>query len=101
MALTRRSCDDHAMSVFIGGSAYSMVQQVAGGFLLVTERHFKRMSPADLGQLTTEIEKVLREVRGQQAAQDDVQAIRDRNRKLQRLNSCRTMLQSYRLKRRR
>ena len=84
----------------MGGSAYAMVQQIAGGFVLVTERHFKRMSPADLGQLSLEIEKVLREIRGQQPAQDDLQAIRDRARKLQRLSSCRTMLQSYKMRRR-
>jgi len=89
------------MSNFTGGSAYAMVQQIAGGYVLVTERTFNRLAPGELTQLNFEIEKVLREVRGDQPALDDTDAIQKRNRKIQRLNSCRMMLQSYRQRRRR
>ncbi len=84
------------MSHFIGGSAYAMVQQVADGFLLVTERTFRRLGRAELDQLNLEIEKTLRAVRGDQPAAGDLQAIQQRNRRIQRLNTCRMMLRTYR-----
>ncbi len=84
------------MSNFIGGSAYAMVQQVGDGYLLVTERNFKRLRPDELSKLDQEIEKLLREIRGEQPALDDVQAVQKRNRKIQRLNTCRMMLRTFR-----
>ncbi len=84
------------MGNFIGGSAYAMSQQVADGYLLVTERTFKRLSRSELDKLSFELGKLLREVRGQQPALDDLPAVQDRNRRIQRLNTCRMMLQTYR-----
>lgn len=84
------------MSNFTGGSAYAMVQQIAGGYVLVTERTFKRLTPGELNQLGFEIEKLLREIRGEQPPLDATDEIQKRNRKIQRLNSCRMMLQSFR-----
>ena len=89
------------MGNYPGGSAYAMVQQIGNGHLLVTERTFKRLSRGELDQLSFEIEKLLREIRGDPPPPvDDTQAIQQRNRKLQRLNSCRMMLQTYRQRRR-
>lgn len=91
---------DGAMASFIGGSAQSMVRQVAEGYVLVTERNFKRMQRGELDTLAMEIEKSLRETRGDQPALDDLDAIKLRNRKIQRLNTCRMMLRTYRQRRR-
>lgn len=91
---------DVEMSVFPGGSAFAMANQVAEGFLLVTERTFKRMQRPDLEKLGFEIERTLREIRGNQADMDDVQEVQKRNRRIQRLNSCRLMLRAYRAKQR-
>lgn len=84
------------MGNFIGGSAYAMTQQVAGGHVLVTERTFRRLGRAELDSLSHELEKHLREIRGDQPALDDLPAIQQRNRKIQRLNTCRMMLRTYR-----
>ena len=84
------------MSNFVGGSAYAMVQQVAEGFLLVTERSFRRLNRGELDKLGFEIDKVTREIRGDQPAVDDLQAVQKRNRKIQRLNTCRMMLRTFR-----
>ena len=73
-----------------------MVQQVTDGFLLVTERNFRRLHRGELEKLHLEIEKALREVRGEQPAREDLQAIQQRNRRIQRLNTCRMMLRTYR-----
>jgi hypothetical protein len=81
---------------FPGGSAYAMVRDVAEGYLLVTERTFKNLSRADLEQLTFEIDRHTRELRGDQPPLDDLQAIQLRQRRLQRLNSALMMLRSYR-----
>ncbi len=88
------------MSNFIGGSAYAMSQQVADGYLLVTERTFLRLSRGELNKLDFEIAKLLRDVRGNQPPLDDIPAIQQRNRRIQRLNTCRMMLQAYRRSRR-
>ena len=89
------------MSHFIGGSAYAMTQQVAGGFTLVTERTFRRLTRAELDTLGHEIEKLLREIRSEQPELSDTQAIQKRNRKIQRLNTCRMMLRTFRQRNRR
>ena len=88
------------MGNFSGGSAYAMVQQVADGYLLVTERSFQRLTRGELDGLGFEIEKVLREVRGTRAEPGDLQAVQQRNRKIQRLNTCRMMLRTFRQRRR-
>ena len=88
------------MANFIGGSAQSMVRQVADGYVLVTERSFKRMQRGELDTLAMEIEKALREIRGDQPSEGDLEAIQKRNRRIQRLNTCRMMLRTYRQRRR-
>jgi hypothetical protein len=81
---------------FPGGSAYAMARDVAEGYLLVTERTFKTMTRVDLEQLTFEIDRHLRELRGDQPSLDDQAAIQQRQRRMQRLNSALLMIRSYR-----
>lgn len=88
------------MSAFPGGSAFAMANQVADGFLLVTERTFKRMQRPDLDRLNFELDRLLRDIRGNQPDLEDVQEVQKRNRRIQRLNTCRMMMRAYRMKRR-
>jgi hypothetical protein len=81
---------------FPGGSAYAMARDVAEGYLLVTERTFKTLTRSDLDQLSFEIDRHLRELRGDQPSLDDLPAIQQRQRKMQRLNSALQMLRGYR-----
>lgn len=81
---------------FPGGSAYAMARDVAEGYLLVTERTFKTMTRSDLEQLSFEIDRYLRELRGDQPALDDLPAIQLRQRRMQRLNSTLQMVRGYR-----
>lgn len=76
-----------------------MVQQVTEGYLSVNERTFKRMRRPDLDKLTQELDKRLREIRGE-AQPEDPTEIQKRNRRLQRLNSCLLQVRSYRTRRR-
>ena len=56
------------MSVFLGGSAYNMVRELADGFIIVTERTFKQYKPQDLTDFQMEADKYLREIRAAHGA---------------------------------
>ncbi len=88
------------MGNFLGGSAWAMAHDIMGGFVLVTERTFSRMLPGEIDQLAFEMDRALREVRGDQAPLDDLAAIQQRNRKIQRVNSALIILRAHRQKRR-
>jgi len=88
-----------AVASFPGGSAYAMVRDIAEGYFLVTERTFARFDRGDLGQIQFEIDRYMREVRGDQPPLDDIPAVQKRNRKIQRLNTALMVLRSYRQKR--
>jgi hypothetical protein len=75
-----------------------MARDVAEGYLLVTERTFKTMTRADLDQLNHEIDRHIRELRGDQPALEDIPAIQLRQRRIQRLNTALMVLRSYRQK---
>jgi len=84
---------------FPGGSAWATAKDVAEGYLLVTERTFGRFDAGQLDKLGFELERALREVRGDQPSLDDLEAIQARNRKITRLSGALTMLRSYQQRR--
>lgn len=75
-----------------------MARDVGEGYLLVTERTFKTMSRSDLDQIVFEMDRYLRELRGDQPAIDDLPAVQQRQRKMQRINSALSMVRGYRMK---
>ena len=77
-----------------------MTRDITEGFVLVTERTFNRLQPAELDQLGFEIDRHLREVRGEQPPLEDIAALQLRNRRIQRLNSALFILRAYRQKKR-
>ena len=83
---------------FPGGSAWSKAKDIADGYVMITERSFKNLTRSDLDQLTFELERHLRDLRGDQAPLDDIPAIQLRNRKIQRVNTAQMVLRSYRAK---
>ena len=72
-----------------------MARDVGDGYVLVNERTFARMSRADLQKIGFEMDRKLREVRGTQPDQTDIEALRLRNRKLQRLSQAKSVLQAF------
>ena len=88
------------MGNFPGGSAYAMAKDIAEGYLLVTERTYLRLLPPELDQLAFEMDRAMRDIRGDQPSLDDLAAIKTRNRRLQRLTSAMTMLRSVQSRRR-
>lgn len=76
-----------------------MARDIGEGYQSVTERTFQRMTRADLDQLTFEMTRLLTEVRGNQPDIDDLSAVQQRNRKIQRLNTAMMILRTFRRKR--
>lgn len=77
-----------------------MAKDIADGYLLVTERTYNRLLDGELDQLAFEIDRALREIRGDQPSLDDLPAIKVRNRKIQRLSGALSMLRNYQMRRR-
>ena len=88
------------MGVFAGGSAYNMAQSIADGYIIPTELTFKSFKDPDLQTFLFEAEKLLREVRGNQAPVDDVAATQNRQRRMQRITQVITLANAIRQKRR-
>jgi hypothetical protein len=88
------------MSKFIGGSAYSMARDIGEGYVTVTDRTFRAYTAAELRQLTHEIDRFLRDLRGSQSATDEMELVRKRNRSIVRLNTANMIIRVYRQKNR-
>jgi hypothetical protein len=73
-----------------------MSRDIAEGYTLVTERTFKVMNVAELEKLAFEMDRHMRELRGDQPPLDDIPAIQQRNRRIQRLNQALLVLRSVR-----
>jgi hypothetical protein len=87
------------MGSFTGGSAYAMARDIAGGFVMVSERTFVRFLRPDFEKLSFEIDRLLKELRAEQPPAEDTLAVQKRNRSIQRLNSCLMMMRAFRMKR--
>jgi hypothetical protein len=88
------------MSVFTGGSAYSMANSIADGYIITSELTFKKFQASDLQTFLAESDRLLREIRGNQAPIDDVQAVQTRQRRLQRVTHAITIANAVRSRRR-
>jgi len=81
-----------------GGSAFGYARDIAEGFQVVTERSFKGITVPEMDQLAFEINRGLRDIRGEQVPTDDLVQIQAKNRKIQRLNGALMMMRTYRAK---
>ncbi|KAB2963597.1 MAG: hypothetical protein F9K18_08390, partial [Thermoanaerobaculia bacterium] len=88
------------MGNFPGGSAWGMAKDIGEGVLLPTERSFIRLQPSEMEQLAFELDRALRDVRGNQPPLDDQAALQQRNRKIMRLTQGMSMLRAAQAKRR-
>jgi len=86
------------VSGFGGGSAWSMARDIADGFVAVTERTYRQLEVAQMGQLGHEIERMLRELRGGATSNESNAEVQSRQRRIQRLNSALMMMRAYRQK---
>lgn len=80
------------MGSFMGGSAPAMARQVCDGFLMLSQATLKRLDVKQMQDLEFEIEKRLRETRADTPPQDDLDALRSRNRRISRIEGAIRML---------
>ena len=84
------------MSGFIGGSAYTMVRDIAEGYIIASELTFKKFQAGEFQQFGFEADKLLREVRAFVVPAGDVEATQKRHRKMQRLQQAMTIANNTR-----
>jgi hypothetical protein len=84
------------MSAFLGGSAYAMVRDIADGYVIASELTFKKFQAADFQAFGFEIDKLLREIRGNVPPTGDVEATQKRHRRMQRLQQALTIANNVR-----
>ena len=89
------------MSPFMGGSAIGMADQICEGYILLTTVQLKRLSDVEMDQLQFEVERKLRDLRGEVVPQDNLALIQARNRKLMRLSGAIQQIQATRARRKR
>ncbi len=80
------------MANFVGGSAFSMANQIVEGYLLLNVHHLKRMSVNDIMELKKELDKIMRETRGDQPPLDQIELLQKRNRKIAKINQANMIL---------
>lgn len=79
----------------MGGSAWTMARDISEGFVNVTERTFRTVPAGQIAQLRHEIERLLRELRGNSTTNEERSALQARQRRIQRLNSALTVMRGY------
>jgi hypothetical protein len=82
------------VNVFTGGSAYSMVRDIADGFVIPTELTFRKFGSGDFVTFSQEADKYLREIRGNPPLASDVDATQKRQRRMQRLQQAMAVARS-------
>ena len=75
------------MSPYMGGSAPAMANQISEGYTLLTAVQLKRLTDPEMDLLLFELERILRDARGEQVDLDDIPALQVRNRKLSRIQN--------------
>ena len=80
-----RRVQEESMGTFQGGSAPAMAKQICDGYSLVTQVSLKRLSIDQMVKLEFELDKRLRETRGDVVSLDDQAALQARNRRISRI----------------
>ena len=92
LSLTVWSIIAALMGEFAGGSPWAMARDIAEGYVTVTVRTVRRLGRPQVQKLEFELERRLRSIRGDQPPLDDVNALRDRNRRLGRITAAQRVL---------
>lgn len=80
------------MGNYIGGSAPAMARQICDGFTLLSQVLLKRLSLEQMVSLEFELDKRLRETRGEAMDLSDQQGLQKRNRRISRIEGAARLL---------
>jgi hypothetical protein len=76
-----------------------MARDIGAGFVLVTDRTLSRMSRAEIDQLSFELERCLRGLRGAATAELEAPDLQRRNRKMLKLTGAQRLLRAHLMRR--
>jgi len=79
----------------IAGSPKKFAQDIAEGFLSLSEPSLKRYTPADLKVILANLGMVQREIRQIQVPMEDTMLVKAKNMRLSRLNQAEMVLRSF------
>ncbi len=79
----------------IAGNPKKLAQDVAQGYQQFTQATLRQYSPEDLKVLLFNLNMVLREMRGRQVALEDIEALKEKNTQIRRLNQAVSLIQTY------
>jgi hypothetical protein len=79
----------------IAGNPKKLAQDVAQGYQQFTQATLRQYSPEDLKIILFNLNFVLREIRGKQVALEDIEALKEKNTQLRRLNQAVSIVQVY------
>lgn len=80
------------MGSFMGGSAPAMANQICDGYHLISAVSLKRLASDQLRTLEFELDKKLREIRGEKVDLTDQPALQSRNRRISRIENAMRVL---------
>jgi hypothetical protein len=76
-----------------------MARDIGEGFVIVTDRTFARMSRSEIDKLGFELQRCLRDLRGQPIAALAAPEVQQRNRKLLKLTGAQRVLRAHLMQR--
>jgi len=79
----------------MGGSAWKMAKDITEGYLTVNLSNLKKYTVADLRLLAFELGKYERSIRGETMDLEDMEAIKSRNRRLQRISQAMMVMRDF------
>ena len=79
----------------IAGNPKKLAFDVAQGYQQFTQATLRQYNAEDLKVILFNLNLALREIRGKQISLEDIEALKDKNNKLRRINQAVNMIQSY------
>ncbi|MCX7829890.1 MAG: hypothetical protein N2445_02360 [Acidobacteria bacterium] len=80
---------------FMGGSSYAMATSLMEGYIIPSPTNMKRLTVEEMRELLFEIDKLLRELRGEIIDPNDFLAIKKRNQKIMKLQSAQNVISNH------
>ena len=87
------------MAGFVGGSAWKMAEDIIGGYVLLSSSTLKPFELSDLRTLAFELDKLQRAIRGEEMDLNDMEGVKTRNRKIQRIGQALMVMRAHAMKR--
>jgi hypothetical protein len=79
----------------ISGNPKKLAQDVANGFQQFSQASLRQYTVEDLRVIIFNLNFVLREMRGKQISLEDIEALKDKNNKIRRINQAVNIIQSF------